>query len=241
MHLTKSPVDWYAARAAGVAAYLLLTTVVCLGLTMAGRKEARRWPRFALEEVHRFGGLLVGSFVVIHVLAIAIDAYLPFSFWALIVPFVAGVPPALHRAGDRRGRAPAGTRGDEPLPRPPRLSLLAPSPLPQLRSVGCGHGAWARQRDRSQHAVADGALRRGGGRRPRRERLSLPARGRACARHAAQVCSVVLLGAGPLRFSPRAWNARSFDGTLTGRVCATSDRHARSSRRPRRPVGSSGL
>jgi len=32
------------------------------------------------------------------------------------------------------------------------------------------------------------------------------------------VLAVVLLAAGPLRFSPRAWNARSFDGTLTGHV-----------------------
>ena len=89
VHLTTSPLDWYAARAAGVAAYVLLTVVVCLGMTMAGRKSLRRWPRFALEDVHRFGGLLVGSFVVIHVATIAIDSYLPFSLTALVVPFTA--------------------------------------------------------------------------------------------------------------------------------------------------------
>ena len=37
MHLTSSPVDWYAARAAGIVAYLLLSSVVLLGLTMALR------------------------------------------------------------------------------------------------------------------------------------------------------------------------------------------------------------
>ena len=61
MHLTSSPVDWYAARAAGLTAYLLLSGVVLLGLTMAAKKPFARWPRFTLEDVHRFGGLLVGS------------------------------------------------------------------------------------------------------------------------------------------------------------------------------------
>ena len=77
MHLTSSPVDWYAARAGGVVAYILLTVVVLLGLTMSGRQRLDRWPRFALEDVHRFGGLLVGTFLVIHVGTIAIDSYLP--------------------------------------------------------------------------------------------------------------------------------------------------------------------
>jgi hypothetical protein len=36
LHLTTSPLDWYAARAAGIAAYLILTVVVTLGMTMAG-------------------------------------------------------------------------------------------------------------------------------------------------------------------------------------------------------------
>ena len=31
---------------------------------MASKKPLARWPRFTLEDVHRFGGLLVGSFVV---------------------------------------------------------------------------------------------------------------------------------------------------------------------------------
>jgi len=89
VHLTTSPLDWYVARAAGVAAYLLLTVVVTLGMTMAGGKRLKRWPKFALEDVHRFGGLLVGSFVAIHVVTIALDAYLPFSLTALLVPFTA--------------------------------------------------------------------------------------------------------------------------------------------------------
>ncbi len=102
MHLTTSPVDWYAARAAGVAAYVLLTIVV-VPRDDDGRPEgAARWPRFALEDVHRFGGLLVGSFVAIHVVTIAIDAYLPFSLTAIAIPFVARYRPSSRRSGSSR-------------------------------------------------------------------------------------------------------------------------------------------
>jgi len=93
MHLTTNPIDWYAARAAGVVAYLLLSIVVTLGLTMAGRARLPRWPRFAIEDVHRLGGILVGSFVTIHVVTIAIDAYLPFPLTSLIVPGIARYRP----------------------------------------------------------------------------------------------------------------------------------------------------
>jgi methionine sulfoxide reductase heme-binding subunit len=91
--LTSSPVDWYATRAAGIVAYLLLTTVVCLGLVLSAHVRLPRWPRFALEDVHRFVGLLAGTFVGIHVLTIAIDAYQPFSLTALVVPFVSTYRP----------------------------------------------------------------------------------------------------------------------------------------------------
>lgn len=93
MHLTSSPVDWYAARAAGIAAYLVLTFVVTFGLAMAGKARSSKWPKFAVEDVHRFGGLLVGFFVAIHVLTIAIDSYLPFSLTQLLVPFTSRYRP----------------------------------------------------------------------------------------------------------------------------------------------------
>ena len=56
MHVTSSPVDWYAARAAGIAAYLVLTFVVTFGLAMAGKAQSKTWPKFAIEDVHRLGG-----------------------------------------------------------------------------------------------------------------------------------------------------------------------------------------
>ena len=93
MHLTSSPAIWYAARASGVAAYVVLSVVVSLGLALGGKAQNRRWPRFSLEDVHRFGGLLVGSLIGVHVLTIAADSFLPFSLTQLLVPFTAAYRP----------------------------------------------------------------------------------------------------------------------------------------------------
>ena len=43
--------------------------------------------------MHRFGGILVGTFVAIHVVTIAIDSYLRFSLAAILVPFVSSYRP----------------------------------------------------------------------------------------------------------------------------------------------------
>jgi methionine sulfoxide reductase heme-binding subunit len=93
VHVTSSPVIWYAARASGVAAYVVLTLVVSLGLGLGGKVQTRRWPRFSVEDIHRFGGLLVGSLIGVHVLTIAMDSFLPFSLLQLLVPFTSSYRP----------------------------------------------------------------------------------------------------------------------------------------------------
>lgn len=67
-------IDWYAARAAGVVAYALLTGGVLLGVLLAGRRLPR-WPQFVVADVHRFVALLTGAFVVLHVYALLLDRY----------------------------------------------------------------------------------------------------------------------------------------------------------------------
>jgi hypothetical protein len=93
VHLTSAPAIWYAARASGVAAYVVLTVVVCLGMALGGKVQTRRWPRFAAEDVHRFGGLLVGSLIGLHVLAIAADSFMPFTLTQILVPFTSRYRP----------------------------------------------------------------------------------------------------------------------------------------------------
>ena len=66
---------------------------------MSGKVRLRRWPRFAVEDVHRFGGLLVGVFTTVHVLAIAADSYVPFSLRQIVVPFTADYRPVWTALG----------------------------------------------------------------------------------------------------------------------------------------------
>ncbi len=78
--------DWYAARAAGVVAYALLTGGVLLGALLAGRARLPRWPAFAVTDVHRFVALLTGAFVVLHVYTLLLDRYVHTSLVAVLVP-----------------------------------------------------------------------------------------------------------------------------------------------------------
>ena len=86
-------IDWYAARAAGLVAYLLVSSSVALGLLLAGKTRLERWPRFALEDVHRFAGMLAGTFIGLHVLMIGIDSQAHLGPAELIVPFASHYRP----------------------------------------------------------------------------------------------------------------------------------------------------
>jgi len=93
VHVTSNPAFWYATRASGIAAYVILTVVVSIGMSMGGKAQSPKWPKFSVEDIHRFGGLLVGALIGIHVVTIAVDSFLPFSIVNLIVPFTASYRP----------------------------------------------------------------------------------------------------------------------------------------------------
>jgi methionine sulfoxide reductase heme-binding subunit len=85
-------VVWYAARSAGIVAYLLLTSSVVLGLLMSTRASLG-WPRFAIEDVHRFIAKLTGVFIVIHGGALLLDQVVPFSLRTELIPFASTYRP----------------------------------------------------------------------------------------------------------------------------------------------------
>ncbi len=85
-------VVWYAARSAGIVAYLLLSSSVVLGLLMSTRANLS-WPRFAIEEVHRFISKLTGVFIVIHGGALLLDQVVPFSLRQELIPFASSYRP----------------------------------------------------------------------------------------------------------------------------------------------------
>jgi predicted ferric reductase len=84
---------WYVARSGGMLAYLLVSASVVVGLLMSGRAKLKRWPRFALEDMHRFLGILAGAFIVVHGGALLLDGFLPFSLGQLLVPGTASYRP----------------------------------------------------------------------------------------------------------------------------------------------------
>jgi sulfoxide reductase heme-binding subunit YedZ len=227
MHVTSSPVDWYAARAAGVVAYLLLSAIVVLGIAMAGKKKLHRWPRFAVEDVHRFGGILVGSFVAIHIVTIAIDAWLPFSLASLIVPFTSAYKPIwvglgivaaellLALAVTNRLR---NTRVSYRFWRRAHYLNFAVWGGATLHSLGSGTDRstpWLIALETAAIALVTGAIAwRVLARRLEPSRL----RGASIAASLTTAAIAVLLVTGPLRFHPKPWNAGSFNDALTGQV-----------------------
>ena len=93
MILAAANYTWYAARAGGMLAFALLTASVVAGLMLSSRDRLKHWPRFALEDVHRFLGLLAGSFIVVHGGALLLDSYLPFTLGSLLIPGTAPYRP----------------------------------------------------------------------------------------------------------------------------------------------------
>jgi predicted ferric reductase len=78
---------WYASRATGLVALLLLTATVVLGVTTAGRFATSRWPRFVIAAVHRNLSLLSVSFLGVHIATAVIDPYAGMSWADAVIPF----------------------------------------------------------------------------------------------------------------------------------------------------------
>jgi methionine sulfoxide reductase heme-binding subunit len=87
-----SPAVWYFARSAGIVAYLLLSGSVVVGLLMSGRVSLS-WPRFAVEELHRFLAILTGVFIVLHGGSLLLDRVVPISLGQMLVPFTSPYRP----------------------------------------------------------------------------------------------------------------------------------------------------
>jgi len=83
---------WYFARSAGIVAYLLLSSSVLLGVGLAGKTQIA-WPRFAVEEVHRFLGILTGVFIVLHGGTLLLDHVVHTGITQLVVPFTSSYRP----------------------------------------------------------------------------------------------------------------------------------------------------
>jgi DMSO/TMAO reductase YedYZ heme-binding membrane subunit len=195
---------------------------------MSGKRSLKLWPRFAIEDVHRFLGILTGSFIVVHIVTIAIDAYLPFSPWSLFIPLLEKYRPIWVAVGIVAAEL-----------------LLALAVANHYRDRGLSYKTWRRTHylnfavwtaatvhslgsgtDRSStwmlaiYAVAVSAVvgstvwrvfRRY---QPSVVRLRLIPVVAACL----AVALVAFIGLTALRFQPQPWNSTRFTDRLTGQV-----------------------
>jgi DMSO/TMAO reductase YedYZ heme-binding membrane subunit len=79
---------WYLARGTGAVALVLLTAVVVLGILNSVRFAAPRWPRFAVDALHRDLSLLVIVVLVIHVVTSVLDGFAPITLLDGVIPFI---------------------------------------------------------------------------------------------------------------------------------------------------------
>lgn len=84
---------WYASRATGIVALLLLTLVVLIGITVSRKGRVPGLPRFAVMGLHRRISLLAVAFVAVHVLSAIADPYVSIRLAAAIVPFASAYQP----------------------------------------------------------------------------------------------------------------------------------------------------
>jgi sulfoxide reductase heme-binding subunit YedZ len=85
---------WYLARGTGAVALLLLTASVVLGVLGSVRFDGGpRWPRFAIDSVHRDVSLLVLVVLVIHIVTSVLDGFAPITLLDGVIPFISGYRP----------------------------------------------------------------------------------------------------------------------------------------------------
>jgi sulfoxide reductase heme-binding subunit YedZ len=84
--INSSTALWYASRATGVVALLLMTAVVLLGLTVTRQGRLPGLPRFAVTGLHRNLSLVAVVFVGLHVLTAVADSYVNIPLTAAVVP-----------------------------------------------------------------------------------------------------------------------------------------------------------
>lgn len=78
---------WYATRATGAVALVLLTGTVVLGIVGTARFATPRWPRLVTSGLHRNVSLLVVCFLAVHILTALLDTFAPVGWASVLIPF----------------------------------------------------------------------------------------------------------------------------------------------------------
>jgi sulfoxide reductase heme-binding subunit YedZ len=84
---------WYLTRGTGAVALLLLTASVVLGVLGSLRFSSARWPRFAVDTLHRDISLLVIVVLVVHIVTSVLDSFAPIAWTDAVIPFASSYRP----------------------------------------------------------------------------------------------------------------------------------------------------
>ena len=84
---------WFASRATGVVALVLLTVVLVLGIAVNRHGRLPGLPRFAVTSLHRAVSLLAVAFVAVHIISAIADPYVSIGIAASVIPFVSHYQP----------------------------------------------------------------------------------------------------------------------------------------------------
>ena len=88
--MSGSTAFWYASRATGVVALLLLTAVLVLGILVNRQGRLPGLPRFAVTSLHRNISLLAVAFIAVHVLTAVLDTFVSIPVASGVIPFASG-------------------------------------------------------------------------------------------------------------------------------------------------------
>ncbi len=91
--VTSSTPLWYATRATGLVALVLLTLSMALGLLSSVRFARPTWPRFVTLGLHRNVSLLALAFTVVHILTSVLDSFVNIPIQDAVVPFISSYRP----------------------------------------------------------------------------------------------------------------------------------------------------
>jgi len=82
-----SQVWWFATRSTGLAALVLLTASMVLGILTSSRYARPSLPRFVTMGLHRNVSLLVLVFLGLHIVTTVVDSFAPISWTDALLPF----------------------------------------------------------------------------------------------------------------------------------------------------------
>ena len=88
--MSGTTVFWYASRATGIVALLLLTAVLVLGILVNRQGRLPGLPRFAVTDLHRNLSLLAVTFIALHVFTAVLDTYVHIPLLSAVIPFASG-------------------------------------------------------------------------------------------------------------------------------------------------------